>query len=76
MRATGSAFSSTRSSSARRRTAGSRWASTALASDPGLDNIRDVITFPKTQATQDLMMGAPGTVTEKMLKELHIRVVE
>jgi aspartyl-tRNA synthetase len=42
----------------------------------GLDNIRDVITFPKTQATQDLMMGAPGTVTEKMLKELHIRVVD
>jgi aspartyl-tRNA synthetase len=42
----------------------------------GLDNIRDVITFPKTQATQDLMTGAPGTVTEKMLKELHIKVVE
>src|SRR5688572_1612557 len=41
-----------------------------------LENIRDVITFPKTQATQDVMMGAPGTVTEKMLKELHIRVVE
>ncbi|HZE98709.1 MAG TPA: aspartate--tRNA ligase [Planctomycetota bacterium] len=42
----------------------------------GLDNIRDVITFPKTQGTQDLMTGAPGTITEKMLKELHIRVVE
>ena len=42
----------------------------------GLENIRDVITFPKTQATQDLMMGAPGSVTEKMLKELHIRTVE
>jgi aspartyl-tRNA synthetase len=42
----------------------------------GLDNIRDVITFPKTQSTVDLMTGAPGTVTEKMLKELHIRVVE
>ncbi len=42
----------------------------------GLDNIRDVITFPKTQSTVDLMMGAPGTITEKMLKELHIRVVE
>jgi len=42
----------------------------------GLDNIRDVITFPKTQSTMDLMTGAPGTVTEKMLKELHIKVVE
>jgi len=42
----------------------------------GLENIRDVITFPKTQSTVDLMMGAPGSVTEKMLKELHIRVVE
>jgi len=41
-----------------------------------LENIRDVITFPKTQATQDVMMGAPGSVTEKMLKELHIRVTE
>jgi aspartyl-tRNA synthetase len=42
----------------------------------GLDNIRDVITFPKTQRTVDLMMGAPGSVTEKQLKELHIRVVD
>ncbi len=42
----------------------------------GLDNIRDVIMFPKTQSTVDLMTGAPGTITEKMLKELHIRVVE
>jgi aspartyl-tRNA synthetase len=42
----------------------------------GLDNIRDAITFPKTQSTVDLMMGAPGTITEKMLKELHIKVVE
>jgi len=42
----------------------------------GLDNIRDVLTFPKTQKTVDLMTGAPGTVTEKQLKELHIRVVD
>ena len=42
----------------------------------GLDNIRDVITFPKTQRTVDLMMGAPGTVTEKQLKELHVRIVD
>jgi aspartyl-tRNA synthetase len=42
----------------------------------GLDNIRDVLTFPKTQRAVDLMTGAPGTVTEKQLKELHIRVVD
>ncbi len=42
----------------------------------GLDNIRDVITFPKTQSTVCLMTGAPGSVTEKQLKELHIRVVD
>ena len=42
----------------------------------GLDNIRDVLTFPKTQKTVDLMTGAPGTVTEKQLKELHIRIVD
>jgi aspartyl-tRNA synthetase len=42
----------------------------------GLDNIRDVLTFPKTQKTVDLMTGAPGTVTEKQLKELHVRVVD
>ena len=42
----------------------------------GLDNIRDVLTFPKTQKTVDLMTGAPGTVTEKQLKELHIRVTD
>jgi aspartyl-tRNA synthetase len=42
----------------------------------GLENIRDVITFPKTQSTVDLMMGSPGTITEKMMKELHIRIVE
>jgi aspartyl-tRNA synthetase len=42
----------------------------------GLDNIRDVITFPKTQRTVDLMMGAPGSVTEKQLKDLHIRIVD
>ena len=42
----------------------------------GLDNIRDALTFPKTQRTVDLMTGAPGTVTEKQLRELHIRVVD
>jgi aspartyl-tRNA synthetase len=40
----------------------------------GVDQIRDVIAFPKTQRGQDLLVAAPSLVTEKQLRELHIRV--
>jgi aspartyl-tRNA synthetase len=40
----------------------------------GVDQIRDVIAFPKTQRGQDLLVDAPSAVTEKQLRELHIRV--
>jgi aspartyl-tRNA synthetase len=40
----------------------------------GVENIREVIVFPFNQQAQDLMMNAPGEVTPKQLKELHIRV--
>ncbi|HET9579537.1 MAG TPA: aspartate--tRNA ligase [Usitatibacter sp.] len=40
----------------------------------GVDQIRDVIAFPKTQRGQDLMVDAPSPVTEKQLRELHIRL--
>lgn len=36
--------------------------------------IRDVIAFPKTQSAIDQMTQAPNVVTEKQLKELHIKV--
>ncbi|HET7535011.1 MAG TPA: aspartate--tRNA ligase [Candidatus Didemnitutus sp.] len=41
----------------------------------GTTSIRDVIAFPKTQKAQDLMAQSPTHVTDKQLKELHIRVV-
>jgi len=37
-------------------------------------NIREVIAFPMNQKAQDLMMNAPCSVTEKQLRELHIRL--
>ncbi len=44
-----------------------------LAQEP---NLREVIAFPMTQNAEDLLMGAPSPVSEKQLRELHIRVVE
>ncbi|MBP5320880.1 MAG: aspartate--tRNA ligase [Kiritimatiellae bacterium] len=38
------------------------------------DNIREVIAFPMNQKAQDLMMNAPSEVTERQLRELHIKV--
>jgi len=40
----------------------------------GAEAIRDVIAFPKTQRGQDLLTGAPSPVTEKQLRELHLRL--
>ncbi len=41
----------------------------------GEDSIREVIPFPMNKSAQDIMMGAPSTVTQKQLDELHIAVV-
>lgn len=43
-----------------------------LANEP---NIREVIPFPMNQNASDLLMGAPSEVSEKQLKELHIKLV-
>ena len=37
-------------------------------------NIREIIAFPMNSAAQDLMMGSPSEVTEKQLREVHIKV--
>ncbi len=38
------------------------------------ENIREVIAFPMSGSAQDLMCGAPNDVTEKQLREVHIKV--
>ena len=41
----------------------------------GVDTIREVIPFPMNKNAQDLMMDAPGEVTQQQLDELHLRCV-
>ena len=38
------------------------------------ESIREIIPFPMNGNAQDLMCGAPGTVTETQLREVHIKV--
>ncbi len=40
----------------------------------GTENIREVTMFPMNQQAEDLLMGAPGEVGAKQLRELHIRL--
>ena len=39
----------------------------------GADSIRDVMAFPKTQSASCPLTDAPGAVSERQLKELHLR---
>ncbi len=40
----------------------------------GEETIRDVIAFPLNGNAQDLLMGAPGEVTELQLREVHVKL--
>ena len=42
----------------------------------GAESIREVITFPMNKNAQDLMMGAPSTVEQKQLDDVHIAIVK
>jgi aspartyl-tRNA synthetase len=41
----------------------------------GVENLREVVMFPKDQQARDLMMNAPAEVEMKQLRELHLRTV-
>ena len=38
------------------------------------DSIREVVAFPMNSKAQDLLMGAPGIVSEKQLREANIKI--
>lgn len=38
------------------------------------ENIREVIAFPMNSSAQDVLLGAPGDVTEQQLREVHIKI--
>ena len=42
----------------------------------GEETIREVIPFPMNKNAQDIMMDAPGYVTDKQLEELHISITK
>ena len=40
----------------------------------GVENIREVIAYPKTQSGTDLMTGAPKGITDRQIRDLRIKV--
>ena len=47
-----------------------------LALLAGETSIREVIAFPKTQTATDPLFESPGPISDKQLKELHIKITE
>ena len=41
----------------------------------GIDNIRDVVAFPKNGNGVDLMMNSPSTVDPEQLEETHLAIL-
>jgi aspartyl-tRNA synthetase len=42
----------------------------------GIENIRDLMAFPKTASAADLMIDAPGEVDPRQLEELRLKIVK
>ncbi len=42
----------------------------------GEESIREIIPFPMNKNAQDVMMGAPSSVSEKQLADVHIAIVK
>ena len=42
----------------------------------GEESIREIIPFPMNKQAQDIMMGAPATVEQKQLDDIHIAIKE
>ncbi|HKS28365.1 MAG TPA: aspartate--tRNA ligase [Pyrinomonadaceae bacterium] len=47
-----------------------------LMSMTGIENIRDLMAFPKTASAADLMIDAPGSVDARQLEELRLKIVK
>ncbi len=41
----------------------------------GMDNIREVVAFPKTASATDLMCQAPSSVAPEQLAEVHVKIL-
>lgn len=42
----------------------------------GVENIRDIVAFPKNGSGVDLMMGSPSVVDAEQLEESHLAIIE
>ena len=40
------------------------------------ESIREVIAFPMNSKAQDLLMKAPGIVSQRQLDEVHIKIID